>query len=78
MESEYIQHSLSSKSLSEFQGNVMGSATKPVMEGEDVATGTVNIDEIHLRSVLTPPNKLGTDRTSINRQSKDNSDVSYV
>ena len=56
----------------------MGSTSKPVMEGEDVTASTVNSDEMHLRSVLTTPNKLETDKTSINRQAKDNSDVSYV
>ncbi len=72
-----IQHPISSISLSEFQGNEMGSTSKSVIEGENIATKSESI-EVQLRNVLTSPSELETNKTFRNRQAKDISDVSYI
>lgn len=72
---ECIQDPLSSISLSDFQGNMMDSTSKPIVEGENV-TKSDNLGDVQLREVMMSPNKLETDKKT--RQARDNSDVSYV
>ena len=62
-------------SLSDFQGNVMDSTSKPTVEEENV-TRSDSVGDVRLREVLMSPNKFEIDKKT--RQARDNSDVSYV
>ena len=74
---ECLQDPLSSISLSDFQEDLIGSTSKPIVEGENI-TKSDNLGDVQLREVLISPNKLETDQKATNRQARDNSDVSYV